>query len=183
MADAIDALTGMLAGESLPLRARELAHQSRRCGEPVAVLVGELDASSPDARGRQPGLLREVAEALLDRLRAFDLAYRVGGDRFVVLLPGADHERAAHTAERLRHGLEAAQLGGEPGATMSFGVGASREGWAFDYDTVRLEAESALASAAASGGNVVCCGTGRALSRAPLPGPDGVRGALGDRPG
>ena len=130
MGDTIDELTGMLGGGSLSLRAGELAHQSRRCGEPVGVIVGELDAPAAGPDGRRDALLAEVARVLLDSLRAFDLAYRAGEERFVVLLPGADHERAADTAERLRRAVETAQLDRDGAhVTMSFGVGASREGW------------------------------------------------------
>jgi diguanylate cyclase (GGDEF)-like protein len=150
MDEAIDQLTGLLAADSLSLRARELAHQSRRCGEPVGLILGELEPLGPHLDAQLPQLVRAVAAALLDSLRAFDLAYRLAEERFLVLLPGADHERAADTAERLRCSVEAAALG----ATMSFGVGASREGWWFDYDSVLREAEAALAQARHSRGGV-----------------------------
>ncbi len=152
MDEVIDQLTGLLAGDTLAPRARQLAHQSRRCGEPVGVIVAELDGPAPAAGEARTALLRELARVVLDSLRAFDLAYRDGEARFVVLLPGADHERTADTAERLRRSVEAAGLPG--GATMSFGVGASREGWGFDYDSVRLEAEAGLEEAKLTGNGV-----------------------------
>jgi diguanylate cyclase (GGDEF)-like protein len=158
MREPIDELTGMLGEESLALRALELAHQSRRCGEPVALIVGELDALGSGVDGRLSVLLRDVGGLLLGGLRPFDLAYRVGEQRFLVLLPGADHERGAETAERLRHNIEAAGLdAGGNRVTMSFGVGASREGWSFHLESVLREAEQALGRAKARG-NGVCAG-------------------------
>jgi diguanylate cyclase (GGDEF)-like protein len=158
MEDTIDEPTGMLPGDSLPLRARELSHQSRRCLEPVGMIVGQLDPLEASLDGQRGALLREVAAVLLSSLRPFDLAYRVDEERFVVLLPGADHERAGDTAERLRRSVEAAGLAaGGVTATMSFGFGASREGWWFDYASVRREADAALAEARRCG-NGVCGG-------------------------
>ena len=46
-------------------------------------------------------VLREVAMLLLDASRAGDVVGRVGGEEFVILLPGADSETAGVIAERL----------------------------------------------------------------------------------
>jgi diguanylate cyclase (GGDEF)-like protein len=66
------------------------------------------------ARGDR-GLRRE--------LRAIDLVYRIGGEEFAVLLPGADAETTHAIAERLRAAVAAIDAGGVS-VTMSFGAAA-----------------------------------------------------------
>jgi diguanylate cyclase (GGDEF)-like protein len=56
-------------------------------------------------------------------LRAFDLVYRLGGEEFAVLLPGADLEKTREIAERLRAAVARSSTGGIS-VTMSVGAGA-----------------------------------------------------------
>src|ERR1700677_3810489 len=144
----IDQLTGMLNRHALSDRAVELAHQSERTGQPVGLIVGDLDHFKDinDSHGHATGdaVLRDVAYLLREQLRAFDLAYRTGGEEFLVLLPGADREQATIMAERLREGVAAYPVGGGLRVTMSFGVSASARDSVFDYETVSAEADAAL---------------------------------------
>ncbi len=104
----IDPLTGMLNRNSLKDRTFELAHQSERTGQPVGLIVGDLDHFKEvnDSYGHATGdaVLQDIAYILRKQLRAFDLAYRIGGEEFLVLLPGANLEQTAVMAERLRQG-------------------------------------------------------------------------------
>ena len=114
----IDPLTGMLNRNSLKDRTFELAQVSRRTGQPVGLIVGDLDHFKEvnDGHGHATGdaVLQDVAYVLRKQLRAFDLAYRIGGEEFLVLLPGANLEQTAAMAERLRRGVEADTVGGRP---------------------------------------------------------------------
>ncbi len=156
----IDQLTGMLNRNSLVERTVELAHQSQRTGQPVGLIVGDLDHFKQinDTHGHATGdaVLQDVAYMLRKQLRAFDLAYRIGGEEFLVLLPGAALEQTAAMAERLRQGVAADTVGGGLRVTMSFGVSASEQGSAFDYKTVCAQADAALYEAKRGGRNGVC---------------------------
>ncbi len=159
----IDQLTGMLNRNSLKDRTIELAHQSERTGQPVGLIVGDLDHFKQvnDTHGHAKGdaVLQDVAYVLRKQLRAFDLAYRIGGEEFLVLLPGADIEQSAAMAERLRRAVEGDSVGGGLHVTMSFGVSASHREGAFDYTHVCEEADAALYEAKRRGRNMVCTGT------------------------
>ena len=154
----IDPLTSMLNRNALAIRADELSQQSALTGEPVGVVLGDLDCFKHvnDTHGHNAGdaVLRDVAYVMRKQLRAFDLAYRLGGEEFLILLPGADTEQAQTLAEQLRETIESSQVGGHK-ITMSFGVAASRVGEPFDYETVFSRADLALYDAKRAGRNRV----------------------------
>ena len=151
----IDQLTGMLNRKALSTRSEELAQQALISGDPVGMIVGDLDHFKDinDTHGHPIGdaVLKDVGYLLRKQLRAFDLAYRVGGEEFLILLPGSDLERAVELAERLRERIAAEPLGGGVPVTISFGVSASNRGEAFDYATLFAEADAAMYRAKQSG--------------------------------
>ncbi len=155
----IDQLTGMLNRKALSVRVQELAQQSAITGEPVGLVVADLDRfkSINDTHGHAAGdiVLREVAYLLRKQLRAFDLAYRLGGEEFLILLPGSDVAAAAELAERLRAGVDEGAGSGQVPVTISLGVGASIPGTRFDYDLVFEQADAALYTAKRAGRNRV----------------------------
>jgi diguanylate cyclase (GGDEF)-like protein len=156
----IDPLTGMLNRNALMNRVGELVQQSALTGEPVGIILGDLDAFKQvnDSQGHAAGdaALTDVAYLLRKRLRAFDLAYRIGGEEFLVLLPGADTRESARIAEDLRQSVAAGMLGDGTALTISFGVSASARGAGFDYDRVFAAADEALYEAKSEGRNRVC---------------------------
>jgi diguanylate cyclase (GGDEF)-like protein len=168
----VDPLTGMLNRNALTTRSKELAEQSLITGHPVAVIVCDVDhfKAINDEFGHTRGdaVLKDLAYLLRKRLRAFDLAYRIGGEEFLVLLPGADAARGALVAEALRGAVAGETLAGGLRVTMSFGVAASAEGSAFELQAVFAEADAALYEAKRSGRDRVC----------PPPPVDGSIGAL-----
>ena len=155
----IDQLTGLLNRKALSTRVPELAQQSQITGEPVGVIVGDLDhfKNVNDSHGHAVGdaVLKDVTYMLRKQLRAFDLAYRLGGEEFLILLPGSDREQAVELAERLREAVSADRVGGLC-VTMSFGVDASPRGETFDYDSVFAKADTALYEAKQGGRDQVC---------------------------
>jgi diguanylate cyclase (GGDEF)-like protein len=155
----VDELTGMLNRRALATRADELTQQSELTGQQVGLIVADLDRfkSVNDALGHAGGdtVLKDVAGRLRDQMRAFDLAYRIGGEEFLVLVPGAGVDESAALAEELRKTVERQALSGLD-LTISIGLSASEPGSRFDYDEVFAHADQALYRAKRQGRNQVC---------------------------
>lgn len=156
----IDPLTSMLNRNALRPRVEELRHQAEIVREPIGLIVADLDRFKQvnDSHGHAAGdrVLRDVAYTLRKRLRAFDLAYRLGGEEFLVLLPGADAAEASSVAQELREAI-ASQLHGGHQVTISCGVSASDPS-SFDYEHVFAVADQALYRAKAAGRDQVRTG-------------------------
>ena len=154
----VDPLTGMLNRKALAIRATELSQQSALTGQPVGVIVGDVDEFKRinDTSGHAQGdaVLAGVARVLRTRLRAFDLVYRYGGDEFLVLLPGADAAESVALAEDLRRSVEDQDVAGSR-VTMSFGVSTSRRNGVFEWDDAFRAADQALYEAKRDGRNRV----------------------------
>jgi diguanylate cyclase (GGDEF)-like protein len=141
-----------------------LDEQLRRCrqlGQPLSVLIVDVDHFKRinDQHGHAGGdeVLRAVARALAGSVRAQDRAGRLGGEEFLVVLPGtaADHARAV--AERMRAGvaqLEHACTSATLRVTISIGVGVA-EG-AETVESLLARADQALYEAKAQGRDRVC---------------------------
>ena len=135
----------------------ELQAEARLAGTPVAAVFLDLDqfgtinkSFSWDQGNRT---LVAVARVLESECRGNDRVYRLGGEEFVVLLPGTDRHGASIAAERLRSAVEAASIphGGRPEqpiVTLSVGVAAGR-GPTLEIATVvtRADVQSQLAKA------------------------------------
>jgi diguanylate cyclase (GGDEF)-like protein len=153
----IDPLTGMLNRNALQTRIAELVQQAAILREPVALIIGDLDnfKAINDGHGHAAGdaVLKDVAYRMRKSLRAYDLAYRLGGEEFLIVLPGADGRQAAEVAETLRHAIADDPIAGLL-VTISFGVSASDPG-EFEYDAVFAEADIALYRSKQDGRNRV----------------------------
>jgi diguanylate cyclase (GGDEF)-like protein len=123
-----DALTGLRNRRGFVAAAEAALARAARHGERASVVMLDLDRFKAinDAHGHAAGdaVLRATAEVLQSLLRGGDLAGRLGGEEFALLLPGASAEVAAGAAERLRRALAARVPHPEVEArvTASFGV-------------------------------------------------------------
>ncbi|RFF30461.1 GGDEF domain-containing protein [Wenzhouxiangella sediminis] len=104
-----DALTGLLNRYSLEeYAAREMARVDRSDHQ-LSVVLLDLDNFKRinDEHGHAAGdrVLVEAADRVREMIREGDIAFRVGGEEFLVLLPGADGREAARIADRLRRSL------------------------------------------------------------------------------
>ncbi len=153
----LDPLTGLLNRASLDARVIEIEEQAHLTGGAVSVVVLDLDGFKRvnDTHGHERGdsVLRDVAYEIRKSLRSFELVYRIGGEEFLVLLPGVELIEALQIAERVRHAVEEAR----PGAlrlTLSAGV-ASHSGGDIRYGELFRAADAALLEAKRSGRNRV----------------------------
>jgi diguanylate cyclase (GGDEF)-like protein len=151
---AIDPLTGALTRRALQSRVAELEHRRDAAGEPVAILIVDLDyfKAVNDEHGHATGdrVLADVAERLREESRAFDSVYRIGGEEFLLLLVGMDAPTALDRAERIRAAVSEQPLAGMK-LTVSVGLATCPSGVAFDYEDLFASADAALLSAKASG--------------------------------
>jgi len=105
-----DAKTGLLNAVSWEREAAAALCDARRHGQPVAVLLVDIDHFKRvnDTHGHLVGddVLRAVANVLRAQVRdANDLICRFGGEEFAVFLPGMNAGEAPRAAERLRRGI------------------------------------------------------------------------------
>lgn len=100
-----DALTGLLNRRALERDMRRELARATRYDRRVTVMVFDLDGLKQvnDRHGHAAGdeHLCRLARTFERGLRLGDVAYRVGGDEFVVLLPEVGESRAGPVAQRL----------------------------------------------------------------------------------
>ncbi len=163
----VDPLTGVFNRGALQARVAELSYRVAAGGEPVAVLIADLDAFKAinDEHGHEAGdrVLAEVAQRIREGLRLFDSVYRIGGEEFLVLLVGMEEREAAAVAERVRTSLSRRRVAGLP-VTVSVGVAACAPGDPFDYDELFATADAALRAAKAGGRDRVVTGSAPAMA-------------------
>jgi diguanylate cyclase (GGDEF)-like protein len=137
-----DPMTGLLNRLSLSDRFSEAV----RAGGSVGLVMCDVDHFKQvnDAYGHERGdqVLIELAIRLRGILREADLAYRVGGEEFVLLLPGRDAGAAERVAERIRRAVAATPLAGLS-VTVSVGV-ATAVGDSASISQLLREADGAL---------------------------------------
>ncbi|WP_336368080.1 GGDEF domain-containing protein [Marinobacter sp. C2H3] len=126
---------------------------------PLSVLMLDLDYFKRinDDHGRAAGdmVLQHVADVLRAQVRRDDIACRLGGEEFCVLLPRTGHDDACRLAERLREAIEAQRCqhnGIELALTTSIGI-ASSEVPEETLATLMHRADEKLYQAKAAGRN------------------------------
>jgi diguanylate cyclase (GGDEF)-like protein len=128
---------------------------------PLSLVLADLDDFKRvnDAHGHLAGddALRTFGELLEAHLRKVDVAGRLGGEEFAVLLPETDLEEATLVADRMRGALSEAPLrlsvGVRISLTASFGIAELAPGQSAQQLVSR--ADAALYSAKAAGKNRV----------------------------
>ena len=154
-----DALTGLYNRRYLEVAmAREL-QRCRQEGHPLSLILMDVDFFKRvnDQHGHAAGdeVLKELARLLKKNSRAVDVACRIGGEEFLVLLPTMPLETARDKAEQYRLAFAATTVmqGGVPiQATLSLGV-ATCPGDGQTQDELVHSADQALYQAKSAGRN------------------------------
>jgi len=153
----LDPLTGLLNRSGLGARFAEVGEQARLLDTPVCLIMCDLDHFKRinDDHGHERGdvVLREVSYEMRKSLRSFELFYRLGGEEFLVLLPGINLPQGVEIAESLRAAVAARRPGGLP-VTASFGVSVAT-GKDIDFLPLYRAADDAMYRAKAEGRNLV----------------------------
>jgi len=157
-----DPLTGLYNRRYLDeTMAREVA-RAGRARQDVGVIALDIDHFKQlnDTHGHDMGdlVLQRVGELLRTATRAGDIACRMGGEEFAVILPGATAEAARYRAESIRSAFGAMRFdyeGREVGPfTLSAGV-SSLPPESRDWAQALRQADRALYAAKQAGRNRV----------------------------
>ncbi|CAN5164669.1 hypothetical protein BH11PSE9_BH11PSE9_15600 [soil metagenome] len=156
-----DHLTGLANRRALYDAAELELQRWRRAPRPLSLVMFDADHFKRinDVHGHATGdaVLRHLAAGMSATFRAIDVVARLGGEEFVVLLPGTSVEGAEAVAQRLCESLaaHAVEVGGVPiHCTVSAGVATMEEGVA-DVDELIQRADAAMYAAKANGRNRV----------------------------
>lgn len=124
-----DHLTGLYNRRYFEERLAEEIERARRTSTRLSVMVIDLDGFKEinDRLGHSMGdeVLRAVAERIRTHGRKFDVACRVGGDEFAILLPHADRSAALGVLSRLRKAMDrpTSRVWADPPPSVDFSAG------------------------------------------------------------
>jgi len=150
-----DALTGLLNRRALLDNPQEIAPAG------TAVVMMDLDyfKTINDRFGHDSGdrILMAFADVIHANIRTDDLAARMGGEEFCIIMPDSNPKSAAAVADRIRSQIEATSVqtaSGQIRATVSAGIAVR----SVELETIQSllnRADAALYEAKASGRNRV----------------------------
>ena len=153
-----DALTGLWNRRAILANLERELLRAGRQGSSTAVALIDLDHFKRvnDTHGHLVGdeVLRETARRLGGAVRPYDFVGRYGGEEFLVVAPGHDHDRALDLAERIRRVFAEAPVatsGPTLPLTLSLGAVAVRGG--AEVKDVLAAADAALYEAKGAGRN------------------------------
>lgn len=154
-----DLLTGLGNRRWLNERAAEELARAERLGEPLSIIVLDLDRFKGinDGHGHETGdrVLVATGEIVRTCLRPYDLAARIGGEEFCILLPRTALDDAEAISERLRTALAKTTVPPlrQGRMTASFGICAAGPG--DRLPDMLLRADFALYEAKRDGRNCI----------------------------
>lgn len=167
-----DPLTGLFNRRYALPHLEKLTADSQPGASRCAVMALDIDHFKRinDQYGHQVGdsVLTELADLLKRSLRKSDIAARIGGEEFLVILPETSRARAQETAQRLcrsisRHAFRAPGLGAPLHLTVSIGLAMTERGCGAELparaedavDTLLARADAALYGSKRHGRNQV----------------------------
>jgi len=152
-----DPLTGLLNRFSMRDRLQAEINRGLRSNQPLTLLMFDIDHFKRvnDNFGHQAGdlVIQDVAAVTQTTFRNYDLAFRIGGEEFLVCLPGVCLKQAAEKAELLRQQIQTRQVLPETQVTISIGFAVANK--TQDLDIIIKHADDALYQAKRLGRNQV----------------------------
>ncbi len=122
-----DPLTGLFNRRYMFQQMSHLMALWERGGQSFAVIVIDVDhfKSFNDRFGHDVGdeVLVAISHVLQSEVRKSDMACRMGGEEFVILMAGAGVELARERAERLRATVKTLRVTGAPNETVTISAG------------------------------------------------------------
>lgn len=157
-----DPLTGLHNRRYMERHLKTLMTDAVKTGRTLSVLVADIDHFKRvnDTYGHDVGdaVLKEFSDRFRRYTRGLDLACRLGGEEFLIIMPDTDRVSAAQVGERVRECVAGAPFKIADGAeiTVTASVGLATLNGAHDTpETLFKRADSALYAAKRRGRNQV----------------------------
>ncbi|MEM9225331.1 MAG: diguanylate cyclase, partial [Pseudomonadota bacterium] len=131
----IDQLTELYNRRYMLNQLEQWMARSAISGPPVSVIAFDIDHFKPinDEYGHETGdlILSEFARRIVQHIRPKDVACRMGGEEFLVILPETNADKALAGAERIRQAIanapfEIERTGQSISVTVSAGIASDR---------------------------------------------------------
>jgi diguanylate cyclase (GGDEF)-like protein len=152
-----DPLTGAYNRRYFTLRIDEEAKRHARLGEPMSLVLIDLDDFKPvnDRHGHQTGdeVLRDVTRVLIEHSKNVSIVTRYGGDEFAILMVNTVKAAALRYADRIKRLVESHTFQ-DVRLTASIGVASMPEDVASATDLMAV-ADRALYAAKRLGRNTI----------------------------
>jgi two-component system, cell cycle response regulator len=121
-----DHLTGLANRRRFERQLEREVNRVQRFGRPFSLLMIDIDRFKDlnDTFGHDAGdeAIRRLSRALREGTRGIDLAARIGGEEFAVLLVETSKQGGNEVAERLRNAIKTMEIPNAGRITASFGV-------------------------------------------------------------
>ncbi|MCE8000306.1 MAG: PleD family two-component system response regulator [Rhodobiaceae bacterium] len=157
-----DSLTGLYNRRYMTNHLTTLVEEGAHSGKPLSLMLLDIDyfKAVNDTYGHGAGdeVLKEFGSRISDNVRGIDLACRLGGEEFVVVMPDTDADTAIAIAERLRSRVaeRAFKTEVEQAIEVTVSIGLAGAIWPYDSAEALLErADQALYKAKRDGRNRV----------------------------
>ncbi len=154
-----DELTGLYNHRSFHERMEQEIARGSRFGGTFSLIMLDIDLFKAynDIYGHLAGdqVLRKVGRYLENSVRSIDLAFRYGGEEFVIILPEARLDDAYKVAERIRKTIESKTSSRAMPITASLGVGNWPNDGVMKEEVIGLT-DAALYRAKQTGRNRTC---------------------------
>jgi diguanylate cyclase (GGDEF)-like protein len=127
-----DSLTGLFNRSLLESSLQRAIKQNNRTGVPMALIIFDIDdfKGINDSLGHDMGdkVLKGLGDLLKKRVRGSDMAFRIGGEEFLLLIHNTDEIQGANLAEDIRVEVEEMDLLPNRPVTISVGISSLQEG-------------------------------------------------------